>query len=192
MTSSADRGGKRAGTRTNVDDWIRIGYAILAEDGIEALKIDRLCARLGVTKGSFYWHFDGMPSYRSALITAWAELRDEDRRTFDDMDELEPRERLARMMAALVSPRQWTLERAMREWARNDETVAASVRESDRRVVRAVRRAFLDYGFDDSEADLRANAMFAAGIGYLHLAGSSPDVRDATRGERFLELILRR
>jgi Bacterial regulatory proteins, tetR family len=43
-------------SRLSVDDWIQAGFAILAEEGIKALKIDRLCRRLGVTKGSFYWH----------------------------------------------------------------------------------------------------------------------------------------
>ncbi len=52
------------------------------------------------------------------------------------------------MMASLISPRHWTLERAMREWARTDDTVAESVRAADRRVLAAVRTAFQDYGFD--------------------------------------------
>lgn len=192
MASTRGPAGKRISHRVGVDDWIRAGYALLAEEGIKALKIDRLCERLGVTKGSFYWHFDGMPSYRSALIAAWAELRDEDRLDFDDMGDLSPRERLAAMMSALVSPRHWTLERAMREWARSDPAVADSVRESDRRVVLAVRQAFLDHGFDAEEADLRANATFAAGIGFLHLSGPTPGARDAARRERFLELMLAR
>ena len=75
------------------------------------------------------------------------------------------------MMASLVSRRQWMLERAMREWARFDDAVAASVKAADRRVLRAVRQAFADYGFSSDEADLRANATFAAGIGFLHLGG---------------------
>lgn len=79
---------------------------------MKALKIDRLCERLGVTEGSFYWHFDDMPSYRTVLIQSWGQLRDEDRRYFDDMGDIPPRERLSRMMASLVSPRHWTLARA--------------------------------------------------------------------------------
>jgi AcrR family transcriptional regulator len=101
-----------AGNRLSVDDWIQTGYAILAAEGMKALKIDRLCDQLGVAKGSFYWHFDGMPSYRTALIEAWAELRDEDRRHIDEMGDIPPRERLSKMMTSLVSPRHWTLERA--------------------------------------------------------------------------------
>jgi AcrR family transcriptional regulator len=181
-----------AGNRLEVDDWIQAGYAILAEDGLQALKIDRLCDRLGVTKGSFYWHFEGMPSYRTALIQSWGELRDQDRATLDEMTGVPPRERLSRMMSALVSPRLWTLERAMREWARSDESVAESVRAADRRLLKAVRQAFVDYGFAGEEADVRANATFAAGIGFLHLSGANPIPRDTALGERFLDLMLTR
>jgi AcrR family transcriptional regulator len=180
------------GNRLSVDDWIQAGYAILAAEGMNALKIDRLCGQLGVTKGSFYWHFDGMPSYRTALVESWGELRDQDGRHIDDMRSIPPRERLSVMMTSLVSPRHWTLERAMREWARSDESVAESVRAADRRLLRAVRQAFLDYGFDQGEADVRSSATFAAGVGFLHLSDAVPDERDAARAERFLELMLAR
>jgi AcrR family transcriptional regulator len=176
--------------RLSVDDWLQAGYAILAEEGIKALKIDRLCARLEVTKGSFYWHFAGLSSYRTALVQGWGELRDADRRSWEEIGSLPPRDRLRHMMAALVSPRHWTLERAMREWARTDDAVAESVRAADRRVLAAVRRAFLDFGFDPDEAELRADATFAVGVGLLHLSGSTPYPGQAARSERFLDLML--
>ena len=134
---------------------MQAGYAILAEEGIKALKIDRLCRRLGVTKGSFYWHFTDIAGYRAALVEAWSELRDEDRSHFGDLAPMPPRERLSQLMMSLLGARHWTLERAMREWARTDEDVAASVR----------------------AADQRANATFAAGIGFLHLSGQRPSSR---------------
>ncbi|MDR3663594.1 MAG: TetR/AcrR family transcriptional regulator [Mycobacterium sp.] len=180
----------RPGSRLSIDDWLTAGYAILAEDGIKALKIDRLCARLNVTKGSFYWHFESMAGYRSALIRGWGELRDADRSQIEALGSLPPRDRLSQMMGSLVSPRQWTLERAMREWARSDEAVAESVRAADRRIQAAVRQAFEDYGFDAEEADLRAAATFAVGIGFLHLSAAAPHPRLAARSERFLDLML--
>jgi len=180
----------RAGGRLGIDDWRAAGYAILAEEGLKALKIDRLCARLKVTKGSFYWHFTNIAAYRTALIQGWSELRDADRSQIEEIGGLAPRDRLVRMMNSLVSPRHWTLERAMREWARSDEAVAESVRAADRRILAAVRRAFEDYGFDADEAELRADATFAVGIGFLHLSGDSPHPRLAARSERFLDLML--
>ena len=178
-------------SRLSVDDWIQAGFTILAEEGIKALKIDRLCRALSVTKGSFYWHFTDIAGYRAALVQAWSELRDDDRRHFGELAALPPRERLSRMMSALVSPRHWTLERAMREWARTDDAAAASVRAADQRVVAAVRRAFLDHGFGPNDAQLRANATFAAGVGFLHLAGPQPTAHVAASREGFLDIMLR-
>lgn len=183
---------KAGASRLSVDDWVQTGYAILAEEGIKALKIDRLCDRLGVTKGSFYWHFTDIKAYRAALVDAWGQSRDEERRHLTTAADLPPRERLSQMMSSLVSSRNWTLERAMREWARTDRAVAASVRAADRRVVAAVRQAFLDYGFSPEDAELRANATFAAGIGFLHLSGSKPSARGAAGRERFLDIMLKR
>ncbi len=73
----ANARGATTTSRLSVDDWVQAGFAILAEEGIKALKIDRLCGRLAVTKGSFYWHFTDIAGYRAALIDAWGELRDE-------------------------------------------------------------------------------------------------------------------
>jgi len=188
---ATDRGGA-ATSRLTVDNWVAAGFEILAEEGITALKIDRLCSRLGVTKGSFYWHFTDIAGYRATLTEAWGELRDDDRSHFTDMSGIGPRERLSQMMSSLLGARHWTLERAMREWARTDDAVAASVRAADQRVLDAVRQAFVDYGFDADDADLRANATFAAGIGFLHLSGQTPNVRGLARRERFLDLMLSR
>jgi AcrR family transcriptional regulator len=180
-----------ASPRLSMDDWLQEGFRVLAEAGLKALTLDRLCRRLGVAKGSFYWHFSDMKAYRRALIDAWAAVHDQDRGYFDELVTDPPRQRLSRMLTVLVGPRHWMLERAMREWARSETAVAAAVRASDRRVVDAVRQAFLDDGFDSDEADLRANATFAAGIGFLHLSGSRPSPQAAGRREAFLEVLLR-
>jgi len=177
--------------RLSVQDWVQAGFRILAEDGLKALTIDRLCKRLGVTKGSFYWHFADMKTYRQALIDTWATVRDADRGDFDALSALSPRERLSHMMTALVGPAHAMLERAMREWARSEDNVAAAVRSSDRRVLHAVRQVFLDAGFEPDDADMRAGATFAAGIGFLHLSGPGHSARAASRREQFLDVMLR-
>ena len=79
----------------------------------------------------------------------------------------------------------------MREWARTDDAAAASVRAADLRVLAAVRQAFLDYGFDAEQAELRAGATFAAGIGFLHLAGPHPSARAVAGRDGFLEIMLK-
>jgi len=179
-----------AGHRLSVADWIQAGFGILADGDPGALRVDRLCERLGVTKGSFYWHFADLAAYRVALVEAWGSLQDQDRQRFENMPDVEPRQRLRTMMAAVVSPQQYALERAMRVWAITDQTVANSVRKSDRRVLRAVYRAFVDSGFEPGEAGVRSTAFFAAGVGLLHGTDPAVDAPAEVR-EQFLDFMLR-
>jgi AcrR family transcriptional regulator len=181
----------RASSRLTVESWTQAGFALIAEEGIRAVKIDRLCERLGVTKGSFYWHFSDIGAYFRALAEAWGEIQREGRASLQSATELPPRERLMAMMRHLTSPRQWMLERAMREWARWDADVAAEVRASDRWIYGQVRGAFLDAGLAPREATVRARAAFAAGVGFIHLAERAPRAGEAREHERFLDLLLR-
>jgi len=157
-----------SGRRLSVDDWIQAGFALLAEGGPNALRLDRLCEHLDVTKGSFYWHFADLPTYRTALIEAWGSLQDQDRQRFAEMPGDQPRERLKTMMQALMGPQLYALERAMRVWALTDETVAEGVRRSDMQVLGSVHQVFVDAGFDQQDALVRAVTFFAAGMGFLH------------------------
>lgn len=180
-----------AGGRLSAADWVEAGFSVLAEEGVKALTLDRLCRRVGATKGSFYWHFTDLRAYRCALVDTWAEVHDSDRAEFADGAGLSPRERLTRMMGVLLGQRHWMLERAMREWARSEPEVAAAVASSDRRVRRAVRQAYLDEGFSVEEAAVRADATFAAGVGFLHLSSSAPGAGAAEQQQRFLDIMLR-
>lgn len=177
-------------SRLSVETWLEAGYALLAEDGVRALKVDRLCQQAGVTRGSFYWHFEDMEDYRAQLVESWNTFLDKDRQSLAEFEALPPRERLSAMMLALVSPQHWMLERAMREWARTDPVAAANVRAADRRVLRTVTKAYADYGFGPGDAKLRAELTFAAGIGLLHLAGSAAEAKKAAQHERLLDLML--
>lgn len=181
---------KSTSTRLSVEDWLQAGYALLAEQGVRALKVERLCQQVGVTRGSFYWHFEDMDGYRAALVKSWNVFLEKDRQSLAELDALPPRERLSAMMTALVSPEHWMLERAMREWARTDSAAAANVRAADRRLLHHVAKAYSDYGFEPADAKLRAELTFASGIGLLHLAGSAASAQKAAQRERFLDLML--
>jgi AcrR family transcriptional regulator len=180
----------RGGRRLSADDWSDAGFAVLADSGPNALRIDALCERLNVTKGSFYWHFTDMPAYRSALVEAWGNLNDRNRRPFENMPGVDPRERLDVMMRTLVAPQHWALERAMRVWALTDDAVLASVQRSDGRVLRAVQQAFIDCGFEPDDAALRSLVVFASGVGLMYASGSTPAAPPELRN-RFLDFMLR-
>jgi AcrR family transcriptional regulator len=154
--------------RLSVDDWVTAALELLAEGGVTAVKIDTLCGRLGVTKGSFYWHFDDFESFLSAVAERWGEDRDASQAEFAKLADLPPRERITAMMELLFDPREWPLDRAVREWARRDKRVRERVARSDRWVAVQVRDALLELGFPKGEAQIRAMGLFYAGVGVIH------------------------
>src|SRR3954466_1718228 len=102
-----------ATARLSVVDWVAAALDLLAEEGPGGVKIDRLCVRLGVTKGSFYWHFTDLASFLAAVADRRGRGRDARQATFAELESLQPRERLARMIAEFGDRREWALERAV-------------------------------------------------------------------------------
>jgi AcrR family transcriptional regulator len=180
--------GSRFTSRLSVDDWIEAGLELLAEEGPGGVKIDRLCVRLGVTKGSFYWHFTDLAAFFKAMAARWGALRDERRVVYAQLEELEPRERLSRMLDEFADPRDRGLERAARDWARTDATVHERVVESDRWVFRAVRQVFADLGFDAADAEARARMLRYAGVGLIYV-GEQGQRGGRRQRERMLDVL---
>ena len=63
----------RKRTRLSEADWARAGLEALADSGIEGIRVDPLAKRLGVTKGSFYWHFKGRDELLDAMVRFWGD-----------------------------------------------------------------------------------------------------------------------
>lgn len=63
------------GSRWSREDWLREGLSVLVSgEGEKELRIDRMCKRLGVTKGSFYHHFSNRSAFLEAIVGFWEEL----------------------------------------------------------------------------------------------------------------------
>lgn len=54
-------------------DWAQAALDAIADGGIEAVAVEPLARKLGVTKGSFYWHFANRKALLKAALDAWEE-----------------------------------------------------------------------------------------------------------------------
>ncbi len=52
--------------------WIAAAFEALATEGMAGVRVERLAATLGVTKGSFYWHFKDREALVEAVLERWA------------------------------------------------------------------------------------------------------------------------
>ena len=89
--------------RRSVTDWEDAALAAIAAHGLRSLSIPDLARSLGVTKGSFYWHFAGLPQLIEAALRRWEEI---DRAALDEVGHVEdPRARLGELFAQAMESR---------------------------------------------------------------------------------------
>ncbi|CAN5188158.1 TetR/AcrR family transcriptional regulator [soil metagenome] len=161
-----------ADTRLGPEEWVRAGLKALAKSGASALKADKLAVGLGVSRGSFYWHFADVPAFHAAVLKRWREVALENiiaeiETTSDPLEAL-----LYRAFAGGSG-----VESAVRAWATADAQARKAVDAVDAERVRYLRKLLVDAGIDPAVAETRARLMNWA---YLGFAISSARLDDAS------------
>jgi AcrR family transcriptional regulator len=159
--------GGRTAQRLGAEDWVQAALDIMIEHGIGGVKIYRLCERLGVTKGSFYWHFADLDTFLSEVARRWADDGAHIPGTIDET--ASPSEQLLAAMRLFAEPRNRHLARAMRDWAQHDDRARAAIHRADEALYERIRDALLKCDFDHDEAEVRAKILYYSGVGYAHV-----------------------
>jgi AcrR family transcriptional regulator len=110
------------------DDYLAAGLDLLAEGGVGAVTIAALCERLGVTKGSFYHHFDSGPGFHEALLACWEAGT---HRSIEAARAVPDSHRRLSVLKELAVAAPHEAEGAIRAWGRSHEPAAAVVRRVD-------------------------------------------------------------
>lgn len=151
-------------TRT---DWIDAALDALAAGGIAAVRVEAIARSIGVTKGSFYWHFADRPALVVAMRETWRD------RVLDELRAVEPtgpaRAQLERMLVAVASSAWRDHELGLRHHARFDEATRAEVARVDAERTTRLATLFGYLGFDAVDAARRCRVALSA------LAASPPE-----------------
>lgn len=154
-----------SGPRFHREAWLAAALDVLAEQGQAKLRIDKLAADLGVTKGSFYHHFKSRDDFVEKLLDYWARRYTD--RVIDEIGALQmpARERLLEMMRLIVRERLDRYDIAFRSWAAQEPSVAEMVREVDIKRHHYCRSLFAEMGFQGAELEFRTHAFLAYQVG---------------------------
>jgi AcrR family transcriptional regulator len=144
-------------------DWIDFGLKTLAKSGFTALKAEPLAKALGVSRGSFYWHFADIGAFHAAVLNRWREVATE--RVIRDVEAAEGEDSLA-VLLRLTFGSKLTFERAVRSWAANDARARAAVVAVDRRRLDYIESLLRKAGLAEDTARARAQILFWAFFGY--------------------------
>jgi len=154
-------------SRRSRQEWLVHALEIVAREGEAELRIDRLVEAMGVTKGSFYWHFESRADFVRSLSAHWAEWSTST--VVRALEELppDPLLRLRALMDQVIREGLTRYELAMRAWAAHDPEVAQVVRAVDRTRIRTVKGLFQDLGFEGEDLESRTRLF----ITYLSMEG---------------------
>jgi len=175
------------------DEWIAGAFEALREGGIDALRVEPLAKRLGVTKGSFYWHFDNRRALHLAMLQTW-----EQRSTSAVIDEIDdgastPQQRLQDLMhrAAAPSPEFDSIETAIRAWAMIDEVVAQATQRVDNRRLDYAAKLLRSSGIPKALAMRRARLLYRTLIGEYNWRSSGGPTITKRELDELLAAVLR-
>lgn len=157
-------------------DWIRAGLKALSRAGVSGVRVEALARELGVTKGSFYWHFARREELLLAVLDTWEALG-----THEIIRQVEAlggdaRARLLELWA-ITSRSPLGPELAIRDWSRTNAQARARVQRVDRQRLDYLSARFAELGHGCEESEQRALLMYSLLIGayFVHMGGTQQE-----------------
>ena len=162
--------------------WIQEGLAVLATNGVAAVRIEVLAKSLDVTKGSFYWHFKDRQELLDAMLEEWR------RSTLTAVVEsvwgrpINAHQKLASLWRICLSGRidnpGGPLEAALRQWALGDPTVAELMAVVDAERIAFLAKVYHELPVLDPQGYARLFYGYVVGRNTVAMRVALPDSRD--------------
>lgn len=175
---------------TTKQEWLTAALDCLLSKGDGNVKVESLARSLGVTKGSFYWHFKD----RADLLRQIASVWEADQRAFlqglQDAEYENPEARLEALFE-FIATKDIRYDVAMRLWARRAKWVDGMIAEVDEIRLAYCESIFHELGFSGDAARLRAHLVYYYQVADQTISFREPDdLRRRLDGLRF-ELLIR-
>lgn len=159
----------RAHARLSAADWERGALEMIAQEGVDALAVEALARRLGVTKGSFYWHFRNREALLQAALNRWEAGDDGELQQHIGATGDPPRQRLGALFRWVSGEAQAHRIYAALLQALDHPLVQPTMTRVSQRRMDFLETAFREGGLDSGAARHRARLTYAAYVGFLQL-----------------------
>lgn len=163
-----DDSSKPERTRLSAEDWELAALAGIADQGVRALAVETLARKLGVTKGSFYWHFPNREALLIAALERWE--RDGVAEIVAPIERIaDPRQRLPELFRRVSHQLQTHRVYAALLKALDDPHVVAVMARVSQRRMQFLTAIYREAGLAPPAALNRARLTYAAYVGFLQL-----------------------
>ena len=154
-------------------DWVRAALRLIAREGVAAVAVEPLARELGVTKGSFYWHFANRDALIQAALGAWEADQGRDVvARYEGIADSRKRLRVI-MFAAFEDQENGRLFAALSASSEDPRVNPYLARASEQRLALGIR-SLTALGLPEEEARRKALALYAAYAGYFQLQRAMP------------------
>ena len=154
--------------RLSADDWAQAALDMIAEQGVAAVAVEPLARRLGVTKGSFYWHFPSRDALLSAALERWEAVEQET--VFGQLEAVpDPRQRLRALFQLVAHEVKSHIVYSELLKALDHPAVAPVIGRVSQSRLDYLTASFRQAGLGRTEAQHRARLTYAAYVGFLQL-----------------------
>lgn len=154
----------------STEDWIELAKQTLISEGLSGVKVDRLAKKAGVTRGGFYYRFKSREALLDAVLKHWQATNHK-----PIVDALSgpgtPPERFRSLVRLWLDERDFDpdYDAAIRSWSQISPKVAQVVHKVDDLRINALKKLFVDAGYDDDEAFIRARITYFHQVGYYSM-----------------------
>jgi len=156
------------GKKLSKANWLDFSLKELAVNGHKGLTANSLSSKLGVSRGSFYWHFREVREFEVMLLQRWSEVATD--MIIEDLEPIKnPKQRLSILTKRAMNS-DMKLDRAVRSWAISNKLVAQNVREVDARRIAYIEQLLKSMKVPSGEVGTRAKMLYWASIGRMMLS----------------------
>jgi len=163
--------------RLDRDDWIRGALELLSTAGVEKVKIVPLARQLGVTSGSFYWHFTNRRHLHDELLEYWEREMTDKAIEQAKLFEGPPKSQILLLMEQVMDTGMARYDLAIWHWAQSDESVQTVFDRVLNKRFAFAAWMFRQAGFSKVQAETRGRMMVVYMMGESTLIPDAPDKR---------------
>lgn len=157
-------------------DWVIAARKLLIRRGISRVRVEPLAKTMGVTTGSFYWHFSNRQELYGTLLQDWYDTNTAPLYEAVEAAGPDPRRQYLAFFGVWVLERDFDPEydQAIRDWARTSKKVADVLREIDGKRIELLTRIFNNFGYFGRDAEMRARVTYYHQVGYYAMHVKEP------------------
>ncbi len=171
------------------DDWQDAALNVIAHQGVKAVAVEPLARALGVTKGSFYWHFSNRMDLVEKSLAKW---RLSDKKLIEEsiLTIKNPKKQLLAWFKLSAEPIQSHLIYSTLLADRSHTIISKILKEITLERLAYLQKSYRDLGYDAKQAKSQSLLAYSVYVGFLHMSktlyGSLPDSAKAEEYAQFV------